>query len=60
MRQPKPHFLWVSRINSPDILHLARAWMGEPQEGKSRGGGRFVIAGLVSAISIRKAQRADY
>jgi hypothetical protein len=30
------------------------------KRGKSRGGGRFVIAGLVLAISIRKAQRADY
>jgi hypothetical protein len=34
--------------------------MGEPQEGKSRGGGRFVVARLGPAISIRKAQRADY
>ncbi len=34
---------------------------GSPRKrGKTRGGGRYVIAGLVWAMSIRKAQRADY
>jgi hypothetical protein len=33
---------------------------GIRKRGKTRGGGRYVIAGLVWAMSIRKAQRADY
>src|SRR5216683_1235820 len=39
---------------------LPRPWPANRKRGKTRGGGRYVIAGLVWAMSLRKAQRADY